>query len=249
MAMQNTVQLLGNITEILNGDKTKFKLAIRKNDNKFVYPVVKLSKEMEYLKDTLEVDKTILIEGRIFVEQESYTYICTCCNKLNETSFHKTTILATKAFIVATEDKEPYLNKVLLIGSLCSNPHLKYIPGKFSQVPNAKYQIATKRNYDGTDFPWIVTFARQAEEYMKRLRTSSQVMVDGTILTRIFKKKFVCDYCKNEHTIEETTTEVHGRKIEYLNNCIFHEFDNIQSKSIFQKIKEFYGKLIETPGL
>ena len=75
---------------------------------------------------------------------------------------------------------------------------------------------------------------------MKRLRTSSQVMVDGTILTRIFKKKFVCDYCKNEHTIEETTTEVHGKKIEYLNNCIFHEFDNIQSKSIFQNLLSIF---------
>ncbi|NSA17077.1 hypothetical protein FHU25_001037 [Clostridium saccharobutylicum] len=30
MAMQNTVQLLGKITEILNDDKTKFKLSIKK---------------------------------------------------------------------------------------------------------------------------------------------------------------------------------------------------------------------------
>lgn len=129
--MQNTVQLLGKITEILNDDKTKFKLSIKKNDTKFVYPVIKLSKQMEYLKNTLEIGKTILLEGKIFVEQENYTYICPCCNKLNETSFHRTTILATKAFIVTTEDKEPYLNKILLIGSLCSNPQLKYIPGKF----------------------------------------------------------------------------------------------------------------------
>ncbi|AQS08850.1 single-stranded DNA-binding protein [Clostridium saccharobutylicum] len=239
MAMQNTVQLLGNITEILNEDKTKFKLSIKKNDTKFVYPVIKLSKQMEYLKNTLEIGKTILLEGKIFVEQENYTYICPCCNKLNETSFHRTTILATKAFIVTTEDKEPYLNKILLIGSLCSNPQLKYIPGKFSQVPNAKYQIATKRICDGTDFPWIVTFARQAEEDMKRLKTSSQVMVDGAILTRPFKKKFQCEHCKKEHNIEDTTTEIHGLKIEYLNNCNFDEFDNIQSKSIFQKLKEF----------
>lgn len=62
MAMQNTVQLLGNITEILNENK--------KNDTKFVYPVIKLSKETEYLKNTLEIGKTILLEGKIFVEQK-----------------------------------------------------------------------------------------------------------------------------------------------------------------------------------
>lgn len=224
MAKKNIVHLVGFVNEIISEDKTMFSLQIRKNENKYIYPIIELSNETYAVKDKIEVGSIVCIEGKVTTAPKEMKYPCPSCEREIHNKYIFTTISASKVLVMHPATEEPFLNKVILLGTVCKEKEFKYIRGTKSPVANTKYQIAVNRKEpNSTDYPWVSTFARQAEEDAKRIDIGSQILVDGVINTRMNTKECACTNCGGVIEVKEPHTEVLGTTIEYLNNCIFEQ--------------------------
>jgi hypothetical protein len=63
-----------------------------------------------------------------------------------------------------------------------------------------------------------------------RLQTGSLVFVDGAIQTRIIDRKTICEECGEEYIWKETATDIYPYAVEYLQNCLFPERDEVEEK-------------------
>lgn len=221
MPEQNNVYLLGEIIEVLNEEKTRFKLAIKKNKSKFDYPVVKLIDNIEDNSPKISVGRKVFVEGQFATKTKVYEFACPYCNAINEVTFEKAIIISSKITAIEACESDAYHNKVILKGRLCSDPDFSYIPGTLSKVPSCSYTLESNRKYNGKNRPLITTYAKQAEEDIKHLQTASQILVDGAVSTRKIGKKFQCRCCHTERYAEKELLVIQGNRIEYLANCKF----------------------------
>jgi single-strand DNA-binding protein len=107
------------------------------------------------------------------------------CNGKIQLSYIATWVLADTIDFVKIEKEEFNINKVLVLGPLVKDVDIRYINSTYSAVANDKYQIALNRSrIEGADYPYVSTFARQAEEDSRRLSKSSQIAIDGALITR-----------------------------------------------------------------
>ena len=215
MAKKNKVTLIGEINEIIN--EKDFTIKIRKNSKKFVYPIIELENEnmQKFKKGSL-----VVVEGKITTELKEEKYTCSCGEKIID-KYILTKVTAQNIQVIPPK-KEVFLNNVILLGVVCREKSFVYIEGTKSPLGNTRYQIAVNRREPNlTDYPWITSYARQAEEDAKRIQKGSQVLVDGIINTRRNIKECVCPNCGTKIEVTEYLTEVVAASVEYLNNCIF----------------------------
>lgn len=123
-------------------------------------------------------------------------------------------------------------NLVLLIGTLCREPEMREFENNGKKSNVCQYQLAANRRYhirDGmhdqerTDYPWIKTAGKQANEDMERLHMGSTVFINGAIQTREIERKVTCDACGDQYPIKEMACEIFPYSVEYLMNCAFPE--------------------------
>lgn len=235
MAKKNCVHIMGYVDKIIEEDEGKvyFTVKIRKNKNKFVYPTIEISTRRFPNWIELAKEKTVIIEGAIKTGSKEVILDCPKCARRYKDRQVITTIVAQKMFIVDAKTEESYINKVMLLGAVCKELEFKYIESTYSQVANMKYQIAVNgKEVNVSNYPWISTFANQAEEDKKRIQVGSQVMVEGELITRYVNKEYSCE-CGQIIKKTYGQTEVSGTAVEYLNNCKFDEEEgNILKKTI-----------------
>lgn len=225
MAKKNIVHLVGYMEDIIDNkdDRLFFHIGIRKNANKFVHPIIEISKSMHPQFEQLEKGKLIIIEGSIKTEDREQFVTCPHCERQLLYKYVFTTVLAQKLFILDTNQPEIFINSATLLGVVINGQEFKLIQSTYSEVGNMKYQIAVNRaQRELSDRPWISTFNVQAETDAKRLQTGSQILVEGSLNTRYATKKLYCE-CEEVIDISEPQTEVMGKTVEYLNNCLFPE--------------------------
>lgn len=228
MAKKNVVHLLGYIEDIVEeiNDRLFFTIKIRKNPNKCIHPIIEISKKMHPNWQQIQRGKLLMLEGSIKTEPKEQEIICPNCGRINIEKYIFTTVLAQKMFILEPTPDEMYMNNVVLLGVVCKEQEFKYIPGTSSDVANMKYLLAVNRRQPQlSDYPWISTFANQAQEDAKRLNVGSQILVEGVLNTRYAAKNIYCEACGESINISEPQTEVMGVSVEYLNNCNFPEND------------------------
>lgn len=222
MAKENSVHLLGDIYGILNEEKTRIKLKIKKmgrNDNKFVYPVIELTDETEHLKKDICIGKRLLVHGYVKTYKSMVTYECGHCHSKNTIEIFKTCICAEFGLILSGYGDE-YTNSAVLLGRVFREPVFKYIENQPSPLSNTKYQLAVEINKNTAYFPWVTTFGAAACNNIDRLKVSSQVLVNGQIQTRHIQKISYCENCLKENLLANEITEIAGMKTEYLRNCL-----------------------------
>lgn len=224
MAKKNIVHITGYVNEILinEGNNFLFSVQVRKNPNKFVYPIIELGEENLHMKEQIVQGKIVLIEGKVTTTPKEMELMCEC-GRVVKNRYIFTSVTSKKVLVFEPMVEEPFINKVILLGTVCNEKEFKYIKGTRSLVENTKYQMAVnRREPNSTDYPWITTFARQAVEDAKRINVGSQILVEGTINTRLHTKNCTCE-CGNEIQVREPHTEILGVSVEYLNNCYFEK--------------------------
>ncbi|QUH22034.1 single-stranded DNA-binding protein [Alkaliphilus sp. B6464] len=228
MAKKNKVIVMGFVHEILDTDNEKvmFTLKIRKNPTRFVYPIIVLNENREKFKELIKEKALVAILGEIRTERREEYYECpnpNCSEKIID-RYIFTTVEAEDIKFVKPNEKDPFMNEVLLLGVVCREKDFRYIEGTKSPLGNTKYQVAVnRREPKTTDYPWINSFARQAEEDARRLQVGSQILIDGILNTRKNKKECECSLCTSKIEVTEHLTEVVANTVEYLNNCIFDD--------------------------
>lgn len=228
MAKKNKVILMGFVDEIINSEPFLFTLKIRKNPTRFVYPIVELDESIKELESSIKPKTLVLVEGKVTTEQREEKYDCpnpSCHEKIiDRYIFTKVTAYSIKFIKELDPNSDVFVNQVFLLGVVCREKEFRYIEGKKSPLGHTRYQIAVnRREPNATDYPWIASYARQAEEDARRLQVGSQILVDGILNTRKNQKECTCTLCGSKIEVTEHLTEVVSNTVEYLNNCIFEE--------------------------
>ncbi|MFW6046372.1 MAG: single-stranded DNA-binding protein [Candidatus Woesearchaeota archaeon] len=239
MAKKNKAFLIGEVAEILQTDPLMFEIKIRKNEDRYVYPIVKVvyeeiyerkqqvkDKKFKMINKNIKQGAIVIVEGFVTTEMREDVYDCpnsNCNAKITDKYiFTYVTARNIQFFARKSEGQEISLNNVILLGAVCRDIEFKYIEGSKSSLGNTKYQMGVNGR-GRSDYPWVSSFARQAEEDANRLQKSSQILIDGLINTRKSTKEAECDYCNSKLKILEYLAEVNANTVEYLDKCIFND--------------------------
>lgn len=120
------------------------------------------------------------------------------------------------------KDNAEISNFVLFVGQVCIEPQIYH--GK--KITTAQYTIAVNRkqvddNGDRsvrTDYIHIKSYGKVALSDEKFLKVGTNVLIEGLLQTRDFKRKEVCTACKKEYYWLESVIEVVPYSVEYLEN-------------------------------
>lgn len=220
-----------------SGDKIK--------EIKYDHPVV-LTRNVELIKEmeTWKRHDMVEIKGTVTTKEIKKSTTCKECGQKNTIDGNLVYInpiyLAKRETNVSEEEGLRLLkqrceisNQVLLIGSLCRDPE-RYKQEK--KICVTQYQLAINRSYRikedpqdvKTDYPWIKSYGKVAENDAKALHTGSLVLVDGMIQTREIQRDTTCSNpeCKCKYKWQDSALEIVPYKTEYLQN--FNSFEDLE---------------------
>lgn len=124
-------------------------------------------------------------------------------------------------------------NMVHIIGTLCREPEQHDFSEGIKKSSIVQYQLASNRRFhikdakdsERTDYPWVKTTGKQAQEDLQHLHTGSVVYINGAIQTRDIERTITCSVCEETYNIKESVCEIWPYSVEYLMNCVFPEKD------------------------
>lgn len=250
MARENTITLVGQVDSPISVSLNKvhstyrvaFNLKTLRRNGRTDFPRVNvfgLSEEQaKYIFENFKIGTFVMVRGGISTKMANISIKCEGCGKEHMTSSLITEVIAYSVPLLLNgeydiEAMKEFANNLYLIGSVCSEIQSRQSP---SGVSMTQYQIAVNRKYhvkekeDKTDFPWVKTFGRQAEDDEKHLKVSSQIYINGSIQTREVNKTIICDECESQINYVECLGEIVPQDIEYLNNCVFDEEEATENK-------------------
>lgn len=243
MARENTITLVGEIAspiavtinKIHGTYRVAFNIKTLRRNNRVDYPKINvfgLSEEnARKIFDEFKVGKFVMVRGMVSTKMLKKSIVCEGCGKEYAVDSLVTEVIAYSipALLNGEYDAnslKEFANNLHMIGAVCSDIQSRQSP---SGVSMTQYQVAVNRKYhvkekeEKTDFPWVKTFGKQAEEDEKHLKVSSQIYINGSIQTREVSKTIVCDECESQIKYIENLGEIVPQDVEYLNNCIFDE--------------------------
>lgn len=258
MARENTIRLAGEVCSPISVTVNKthgtyrvaFNLKTLRRNGRTDFPRVNVfglsEEDAKQIYNDFKIGEFVMVRGMISTKMAKKIIKCEGCGKEYESDTLVTEVIAYSKPVHlqgkydAVELKE-FANNLHMIGSVCSEIQSRQGP---SGVSMTQYQIAVNRKFhvkekeDKTDFPWVKTFGKQAEDDEKHLKVSSQIYINGAIQTRELAKTLVCDECENQIKYIENVAEIVPQDIEYLNNCIFDEKEETEEKDTNTENKE-----------
>ena len=120
-----------------------------------------------------------------------------------------------------------------LNGMQTAYDHDKELPERilekhFKEVSNQalgvdrKYYIKTQGDITA-DYPWVYSYAQQAERDFVHLKQGTLILVDAFIQNRKVKNRMTCQLCGKEYVFDDAATEFVPYSIEYLSDYITDE--------------------------
>lgn len=203
--------------DILNIDLKIFRQDLNKieeltvitNDNEAISKAVREIKVGDYFLTT-----NAFIKTKTYLRTKELD--CSECynSEYQKVKSERTEVMFNSFSILKVEEGQtPFgINKVFLEGNVCNELNYREKDGK----SYCKYKLAVNQKvYDKTaEYPFVVTFGKDAELSQKYLKRNSRVFVEGSIQQRIIKQSthFVCPICgvdavkKVPHTVREIIT-------------------------------------------
>lgn len=235
MAKENFVLLIGDLQgpPMIDGKKGKARFVIRtlRRNDKTDYPIIEVFEAplIEKLQTYKEGD-FILVKGILSTTEVRKGAICPKCHEIIKSDGTTTEVIAIEHINLGPnyklEDLKEVSNTVFVLGSLCKKPSFRLLPN--IGLAHAQYQLAVNRKYNVksqgetmSDYPWVNSFGKQAEQDALRLDVGSQVFIQGGLQTRNIIKKVLCTKCQEEFEVEDFVAEIVPYSVEYLNNCKF----------------------------
>lgn len=235
MAKENFALLVGEIqgSPIIDkeNNKAKYVLKTLRRNDKIDFPVINVYEPslIEKVESFREGDY-VIVKGFIATQEVKKGAVCPNCQEIIKSQGTITEVYAIENTNIGTgytlESIKEFSNTVIVLGSLCRDVEFRLLPN--TGTPSAQYQLAVNRKFNVkrqrdnfTDYPWVNSFGRQAEQDALRLETGSQVLIQGGLQTRNVQKIMVCENCDGEFKAEDFVAEIVPYSVEYLNNCKF----------------------------
>jgi single-stranded DNA-binding protein len=214
----------------------------------------KFDKPVVMIEDPLLVKKALTIKNHDIVELKGVfrtgtsvrKKICPCCNAENHVQVTTQVITPSYIGIVKTgltSDSEG-LNELIdtaeisnfakIIGRVCTpTDKIHYgtterndIFTRYQLAVNRKMYIAGSDGYDDhTDYPWIISYGKQAYNDHIALQQGSLVYLDGFVHTMLMKVHAKCTECGEDFTFESQRMMLTPFSVEYLQNCNNSDID------------------------
>lgn len=241
MAKENFVQIVGPIKGDVsyNEDETMARwtqIAMRRNGKTDFVPLIGYDEVAKKLKEVGRPGQWLISKGMLSTRQVLKRVTCPYCGRVHDVTGQVTEVLVIDlasfdAGDKTLEDFKEMSNVVFLLGSVCS-PTIQSDETE-NGVPRTRYQVAVNRKYNAkrqpdlrTDYPFIVSFARQAEEDQAHLQTGSQCFISGGLQVCNVVRPITCE-CRDEEGhrrqfgMNDVAVDVVTNSVEYLNNCKF----------------------------
>jgi len=107
-----------------------------------------------------------------------------------------------------------------------------------------KFHIKEDRSDVKHDFPVIKTYGPVAKDNYYHVVDGSEVMVDGMLQTRTFKRTITCPECENTAEYDDSTTEVVAYSTEYLYGCrTQEEVDELEKQDEAKQLNQSLERL------
>lgn len=171
----------------------------------------------------------IVIHGRIVTTNYTKTIPIECsCGEIDykQKKAEKTEVEVNSFEVMRNVDPMTAIgiNKVFLIGNVCSA--LNFRPAAGTNKDYIKYKLAVNRigvlkDEQTADYPFIVSFGKEASSANKMIGPSSELFIEGALQERIITQKdlYRCPVCNNEEIAKSKSSvrEIITSKVVYLN--------------------------------
>ena len=179
-------------------------------------PII-MTRDPDWMKEigTWKEHDIVHIKGMIACRKIKKTSFCSHCRTKNQ--FPGALVYINPIFcekICHLENDEECLqylaahreisNQVFVFGTLCRDPKKMRVKDglivtQYQVALNRKYRIKTDPPELKTDYPWVKSYGKNAEEDMKRLHTGSEVFIDGCLQARSVNRHAVCGQAYDEY--------------------------------------------------
>ncbi|GAA6315781.1 MULTISPECIES: single-stranded DNA-binding protein [Anaerostipes] len=205
-------------------------------------PVI-LTKNPELSKQIADIRKGDMVEirGVLTTSEVLKVSICPHCGAKNRkagVNVHVTPIFINPQEKGQTDEtglellkKKCEISNIFMgIGTLCREPdyHEHREEDSHRVIKTCAYQIAMNRKYFiredpqdlKTDYPWIKSFGPLAEDDKDHLKMNTLIYISGSLQTRSFAKRAVCDQCEEDYEWNDVAMEIVPYNTEYLSDYI-----------------------------
>ena len=215
------------------GDYLKIELEIRRKDLGKCETITAIVTQEDLIKDVIKNvkkgDYFLTLNAHINTINYSKTVekVCSHCQEATYVNIkaEKTEVVVTDYECVHDADPRlPGINKVILSGNVCSALNIRTNPT--TNKPYCKYKLAVDRigkakTLQEADYPFIVSFGREAANSAKHLHLSSMVLIEGALQERNVTQRFdhTCENCGQSMSIKRGNNivrEIIASSVEYL---------------------------------
>lgn len=180
--------------------------------------------------------------------------VCSECHSVNykDVNSERSEIVFEDFSCFPIEESEvkriPGINKVLLQGNICSELNYRISPvivGR--QTVNKsylKYKLGVNKYTYSTesDYPFIVSFGKEADLAHQHLKKGARVLVEGSIQERVFKQDvdFTCPAC-GCHAIKKigcTVREVIANNVAFLDKEPHYSREMLEKMGVLDNVSE-----------
>lgn len=228
------------------GDFVKIELDIRRKDLGKCETITVIITQEELVKETMKNvkkgDYFVTLNAHINTINYSKTIekVCSHCQEASYVNIkaEKTEVVVSDYEVVHDADPRlPGINKVILSGNVCSALNIRSNPT--TNKPYIKYKLAVDRigkakTIQEADYPFIVSFGREASNSAKHLHLSSMILIEGALQERNVTQRFdhTCENCGQSMMIKRPNNivrEIIASSVEYLDK--HKEDDEIEENS------------------
>ncbi len=141
-------------------------------------------------------------------------------------------------------------NQIDMDGMLTRDPKIVKVK---SGLTICQYQLAVTRTYEikgddkdiTTDYLWVKSYGKNAEEDRKRLVKGSIIGIDGFFQTRDVKRKRICSHCGQLYEWTDRATEIVPYKTEYYRHFRSdEEVEQMKKDELDAAFRDIFGDIV-----
>lgn len=162
----------------------------------FITPIDFMIREKEFGDETADIenmvmDENIKKEEELKIREKARKYIC---------------------------NHREMSNEIWVLGNLCSDP-VQWEDGRVTAYQlgvNRKFYLKDDDPSTASDYPYIRSMGRQADNDIEALCKGSLVLVDGFVRLRKFTRESICPYCGSTKQWLDKVLEIVPYSVQYL---------------------------------
>lgn len=143
--------------------------------------------------------------------------------------------------VALLKERNEISNNIFVIGTLMSDvAYYEDDSQKYSQYCieiGRKFWIKTDPADLKKDYPYVKSYGilgKRDKEYLKKY---DHVHIRGSLATRSFDRKRICEHCGEEFTFRDSTMEIHSYSVDYLDEKI-RDFSDDDENTFLEDLEE-----------